>query len=193
MGINEMNKAVFLDRDGVINRMVYNEKTGEYEPPQKIEELYIFDYVFDSLKKLLDDNFLLFVVSNQPDYAKGKTTLENLRQVHNALQKKLLESNISINEYFYCYHHPNGIIKEYTVNCECRKPRTFFVDNAVAKFQINREMSWFIGDRESDIQCGKNSGLNTIFINKNNENNFGADFSVITLKDAVVTILKNKI
>jgi D-glycero-D-manno-heptose 1,7-bisphosphate phosphatase len=184
-----MNKAVFLDRDGVINKMVLNNKTGEFEPPHRVEDLHIFDWVYSSLHKLSENNFYLFLISNQPDYAKGKTSLENIYSVHNALDKNFKEKNVIFKEYFYCYHHPDGIIKEYSVKCKCRKPGTFFIDYAVEKYEIKRDFSWFIGDRENDIQCGKKANLKTIYINRNLTNDYGADFSAENLEKAVDLII----
>jgi D-glycero-D-manno-heptose 1,7-bisphosphate phosphatase len=184
-----MNKAVFLDRDGVINKIVFNEKTGEFEPPHRVEDLIIFDWVFNSLNLLIKNKFDLFLISNQPDYAKGKTSLENLYSVHNTLDRVFLEKSIIFKEYFYCYHHPDGVIKDYSFKCKCRKPGTFFVDYAVEKYEINRDFSWLIGDRESDVLCGKNGSLKTIYINENLRNNFDADFTAKNLEEAVGLII----
>ncbi len=74
-----MNKAVFLDRDGVINKLVFNSERNEFEPPHSVEDFILYSGVLPFLKKLQENDFLLFIVSNQPDYAKGKTTLENLK------------------------------------------------------------------------------------------------------------------
>lgn len=186
-----MNKAVFLDRDGVINKMIFNEKTQEFEPPHKTEDLYIFDWVFKSLDILSKKNFFLFLISNQPDYAKGKTSLENLYSVHEDLDKYFKEKKIIFKEYFYCYHHPDGVIKDYSFKCKCRKPETFFVDYAVEKYEIKRDFSWIIGDRESDVKCGKNAGLKTIYVNKDLKNDFNADFSAENLEKAVDLIISN--
>jgi D-glycero-D-manno-heptose 1,7-bisphosphate phosphatase len=186
-----MNKAVFLDRDGVINKMVFNDNTGEFEPPHTVKDLEIFEWVYSSLHKLSKNNYYLFLISNQPDYAKGKTSLDNLYSVHNALDKNLIENKVFFKEYFYCYHHPDGIVKEYSIKCKCRKPGTFFVDYAIDKYEINRDFSWLIGDRESDIQCGKNAKLKTIFINEHLKNEYSADFSAENLEKAVNFIISN--
>ena len=98
-----MNKAVFIDRDGVINKMIFNKKRNEYQPPFNKEELEIYDGVIDSLKELQAKNFKLFLISNQPDYAKGNTYLENLSEVHNELHNILIENNVSFSEYYYCF------------------------------------------------------------------------------------------
>jgi len=192
-----MNKAVFIDRDGVINKMIFNKKRNEYQPPFNKEELEIYDGVIDSLKELQANNFKLFLISNQPDYAKGNTYLENLSEVHNELHNILIENNVSFSEYYYCFHHPEGIIKEYSYDCECRKPKNYFVIKAVIDFNISKEDSWFIGDRDKDIECGRRSGMKTIRIKSNYyeyRESKEADYTAADLKEAVNIILtKNKI
>lgn len=191
-----MNKAVFIDRDGVINKMIFNKKRNEYQPPFNKEELEIYDGVIDSLKELQANNFKLFLISNQPDYAKGNTYLENLSEVHNELHNILIENNVSFSEYYYCFHHPEGIIKEYSYDCECRKPKNYFVNKAVIDFNISKEDSWFIGDRDKDIECGRRSGMKTIRIESNYyeyRESKEADYTAADLKEAVNIILtKNK-
>lgn len=189
-----MNKAVFLDRDGVINEMIFNDAEMEYEPPHKIENIKLYPGVIESLKKLIDRKYLLFVVSNQPDHAKGKTTLENLYQVKEKI-KDILDSNgIHITEYYYCIHHPEGIVKEYSFDCECRKPKTFFSEKAISDYDILRGLSWMIGDRETDILFGKDSGFRTIKINNKyypQQVNILPDYNAESLEEAVRIILNS--
>lgn len=189
-----MNKAIFLDRDGVINELVYNPKRKEFEPPHEEEDLKLIEGSLNAIKTLFEYGYKMFLISNQPDYAKGKTTLAKLEEVHNKLHNIFSENEIVFSKYFYCYHHPDGIDPEYGIDCECRKPKNFFVKSAVNEFEINTNQSWFIGDRDTDILCGKNSGLKTILI----ENNYDKkkietpDFRVASLKEAVPIILKFK-
>jgi D-glycero-D-manno-heptose 1,7-bisphosphate phosphatase len=190
-----MNKAIFLDRDGVINKMNFNLKTKEYEPPFKKKDVQIYEGVLESLQKLQDNKFKLFGISNQPDYAKGKTSFESLKEVHNELHKILVENNIYFTEYFYCYHHPNGVIPEFSKDCDCRKPKNYFVMKAIADYDIDKRKSWFIGDRDKDVECGISSGLRTIRIQSNYyeyKNNIDADFITADLKEASEIILQNK-
>lgn len=161
-----MKPAIFLDRDGVINKTVFSKRYNEYQPPHSIQEIDYYEDSIKSLKKLNSlDNFLI-VISNQPDYAKGKTSLKNLIHVHYSISEYLEISGIRISDYFYCYHHPKGVVEDYTIKCGCRKPGTDFLDFAVKKFNLNLNDSWMIGDRESDILFGKNGGLKTIYINR---------------------------
>ncbi len=159
-----MNKAVFIDRDGVINELAFNPNNGEFESPHYTDDFVIFPWVIGALKQLLNFGYKLFLVSNQPSFAKGKTSLENIKAIHNILQDTLSKNGVSFSQYYYCYHHPEGIIPEYTCKCECRKPGTLFVAEAKSKFDIDLSSSWFIGDQDTDILCGINAGLCTIAI-----------------------------
>ncbi len=187
-----MDKAIFLDRDGVINYPVLNPKTNQHEAPFEEADLKLFPEVIESLKELKKLNYKLFLVSNQPDYAKGKTTLENLKKVHEKLHLMLVQNNITFNKYYYCYHHPNGIIPEYTLNCECRKPGNLFLMQAKANFGLDFTNSWMIGDSDVDIFCGQSVKVKTIMIKiKESSHRTGQsnpDFVVNNLQEAVKII-----
>lgn len=189
------NKGIFLDRDGVINYLIFNPKTNEYEAPQRVEDLKLFPWTIDSLKKLQSLNYKLFIVSNQPDYAKGKTSLENIFQVHSKLHNIFTKNKIAFAEYYYCYHHPQGVIKDYSIKCECRKPKNFFLRQAKLKYDIDMENSWFVGDRDSDIYCGQSLDLKTILIrleeSKSMANQSKPDYYVDNLQKAVEIINKS--
>lgn len=189
-----MNKAVFLDRDGVINKLVKNSLTKEFEPPHYPEDFKFIDYSFESLKILNQSDFKLILISNQPDYAKGKTSLENLKSVHEFFKKELKKNGIHFDSFNYCYHHPQGIVKEYSFACECRKPKTLFIDKSIREFDIDVNNSWLIGDRDTDILCGQNSGLMTILIlNPDSSDYIGnsnPDYKVENLQKAVEIIAK---
>jgi D-glycero-D-manno-heptose 1,7-bisphosphate phosphatase len=157
-------EAVFLDRDGVLNELVLNPVTGEYEPPHRIEDMKLFPYVFECLEKIQDSGYDLFLISNQPDYAKGKTTLEELKKVHKKFDQLLTSHRIHFREYYYCYHHPQGIAPEYSFECRCRKPKPFFLFKAEKDHNIELGNSYMIGDQDTDIECGKAGGTKTILI-----------------------------
>ena len=157
-----MNRAVFLDRDGVINPPVYNTVTAEYESPHFPEDYSVYPGVLKALKMLSDRNYHLFIVSNQPSYAKGKTTLENIQVIEQLLAEYLSENGINIDKHYYCYHHPDGIVAEYSGICRCRKPGTLFLEDAIEQFNLNAEKCWFVGDRDTDVICGRAMGMRTI-------------------------------
>ena len=188
-----MDKAIFLDRDGVINCLVKNQTTGVYEPPHREEDLDLYPWTLESLKIALEGGFSLFLVSNQPDYAKGKCRLEDLISVHNKLDRIFKENKIIFREYYYCYHHPAGIIAGYSGECECRKPKPFFLKKAEKSYSIDMGKSWMIGDREADIICGRNGGTGTVFVKSEENTGFSsaADFNAGNLLDAVKLIVKS--
>jgi len=161
-----MSKAVFLDRDGVINPPVFNPKTSEFESPHYIEDYSVYPSVLKALRELKDENYHLFVVSNQPSHAKGKIPLENIKAIEQLLSDYLTENGITVDKYYYCYHHPDGVVPEYSYKCKCRKPGTLFLEDAVNRFDLNAEECWFVGDRDTDIECGKAMGMRTILIKR---------------------------
>lgn len=189
-----MNRAVFLDRDGVLNEMILSGGSAEYHPPFTASEVKLYEGVIDSLKILQENNFLLFIVTNQPDHAKGKASLDELMNIREEFQRIFKENNIRFSGQYYCFHHPEGIVPEFSGNCDCRKPGNYFVTEAINEFKIDADRSWFIGDRDKDIICGINSGLRTIRIKSNYYkyiNKTDADFVVNDLKEASEIILKN--
>ncbi|MFA4935796.1 MAG: HAD-IIIA family hydrolase [Candidatus Methanoperedens sp.] len=189
-----MVEAVFLDRDGVLNELVLNPATGEYEPPHRIEDMKLFPFVIECLEKLRKAGYDLFLVSNQPDYAKGKTTLEALEKVHKKFHQLLTLRGIHFRKYYYCYHHPQGIIPEYSYECMCRKPKPFFLFKAEEEHNVELGNSWMIGDRDTDIECGKAGGTKTILIEEplsvNKRGNSMPDYKVKDIREAVEIIIR---
>jgi len=189
-----MKKAVFLDRDGVLNELVINPVTGEYEPPHSSEDLILYPWVIGSLQVLAKSGFELFLVSNQPDFAKGKTKFENLQAVHEKLDGALKSAGIIFLKYYYCFHHPKGFVPEYTFDCVCRKPKPYFILKAAKDYGIDLTNSWMIGDRDSDILCGKSAGVRTILIENIHSSTYhgssNPDFSAANLQIAVQIIIQ---
>jgi D-glycero-D-manno-heptose 1,7-bisphosphate phosphatase len=192
-----MKSAVFLDRDGVIIELVLNPATGEYGPPRTPEDIVLCPDAVDSLRALQDTGFELFLVSNQPDYAKGKTTLENLQAVHKRLDGLLRSYGVRFTEYYYCYHHPDGVVPEYSFVCECRKPKPYFLRLAAEKYNIDLSRSWMTGDRDTDIGCGRTAGTRTILIVYPHSSGYRGssqpDYKTANLKEAVQIILRNQV
>ncbi len=148
-------KAIFLDRDGVINK--------------KSESGYITcwkDFVFlpgaiEGIKKMYDDGYLLFIVTNQQCIGKGLITEEDLQHIHLKMLEKLSSYKIYVKKIYFCPHLESD-------NCSCRKPKTGMVEKAFDEFpEIDIKKSFIIGDDLKDIEMGEKSGLNTILINKN--------------------------
>lgn len=147
-----MVNAIFLDRDGVFNKLVYREDLDDWGAPWTVDEIELVPRI-NTLVSLLSEKYLLFVVSNQPDAAKGYTTYENLMAILHWFEFAYEDE---ITEFYWCLHHPSRC------QCKCRKPGTWSVERAIKKYDIDVANSYFIGDRDIDIECGQAVGLNTI-------------------------------
>lgn len=156
--------AVFLDRDGVLNRNVFNPSTGAWEAPHRPDDFIPVPGVLPALGRLTAAGFRLFLVSNQPDYALGKTSLAALDAIHQRLLAHLAHGGISFTAFYYCRHHPRGIVEGYSGPCICRKPSPHFLQQAASDYLIDLARSWMIGDRASDVACGLAAGARTIRI-----------------------------
>jgi D-glycero-D-manno-heptose 1,7-bisphosphate phosphatase len=199
MGIGRLapaapNRAVFVDRDGVINRNVFNAETGAYESPHRPEDFHLADGAIPALARLETAGFRLFLVSNQPSYAKGKTTLAMLEAVHGRLMDALKAARITFSAFYYCYHHPESKVPGYGGPCSCRKPSPFFLFKARDEFGIDLAQSWMIGDRVTDIECGRAAGVHTIRVAEDHPatrraDEMPAEFEVRDLAQAVDIIL----
>ena len=159
-----MRRAVFLDRDGVLNQLVLNPANGEYESPHHPQDLRILPGVAAAAKAMQAAGFLLFIVSNQPSYTKGKASLEHIKLIAANLEAALRQEGVSITHAFYCYHYPGGLVPEYSVNCACRKPQPGMLLEARTRFALDLENSWLIGDQDTDIECGQRAGCKTVLI-----------------------------
>lgn len=148
-----MNKAVFLDRDGVIN--------VERGYTHRIEDFVILPDVVEYLQLFLKKGYLIIVVSNQSGVAKNLYTQEDVEVVHSFLTNELIKSDIKLSEIYYCIHHPD------VSKCICRKPDSLFVEKALARFNIDPGLSYFIGDKERDIQAAEKAGVKGILIEAN--------------------------
>jgi len=167
-----MQKAVFLDRDGVINV----EKDYLY----KIVDFEFMDGTFESLKKLQENGFLLFVITNQSGISRGFYTIEDFKRLNSWMLDVLAENRIKISQVEYCPHGPED-------ECECRKPKTGMIDNILKKHEIDLEKSWLVGDKTSDIVCAKNANIkNTIQVKSGHdfdEEKSSADYICQSIKD----------
>lgn len=145
-----MLRAVFLDRDGVINRAVV--RSGKPYPPANAAELEILPRVPEALNRIREAGFISIVVTNQPDVARGTTSMADVEAINMALAK-----NLAIDEFSVCYHDSGD-------NCECRKPKPGMLLQAAKKWDIDLATSYMVGDRWRDVEAGQRAGCRTIFI-----------------------------
>lgn len=167
-----MNKAIFFDRDGVLVKPIFHTKTNSYGAPWKVSQLQLYNVT--TLSKLKD--YLLILVSNQPDAEKKNTTYLDLMQIHNKFNEILRSKNIYFKEYCYCFH-----TKEQ--KCKCRKPLPYFILKAIEKYDIDIQNSWMIGDKDTDIECGKAAGTKTIKVRENKGINNLSEIIEVILND----------
>ena len=190
--------AVFLDRDGVINEMVYNPEFGLVDSPANPKEFTLLPGVGDAVRKLNLMGVLVIVVSNQPGVAKGRYSLA----LHNAMTEKmhleLTQAGAKLDAVYYCLHHPEAKLAEYHKVCECRKPKPGMLWQAVRDWNINLPSSYLIGDGVTDIVAGQAVGVSTVFVgsykpyilNELDKQNAHPDYFVNDLTDAVETLQK---
>lgn len=146
-----MNRAVFLDRDGVINRAIVRD--GKPYPPANIDELEILPGVCEALKILRAANYLLIVVTNQPDVARGTVKKLDVEEINTELFSRL-----ALDEIKTCYHDSNE-------GCLCRKPHPGAIFEAAEKYNIDLSKSFMVGDRWRDVEAGQRAGCKTFFVN----------------------------
>ena len=158
----ELRPAVFLDRDGVINEPVLDGRSGKYESPYRPEDVTLAEGAAEALNELHDGGFLLIAVSNQPAAAKGTTTLEALRAVHDRVVELL--GDAQLDDWRYCFHHPEGVVPELTVACDCRKPEPAMILEGADENGADLARSWVVGDSDVDIEAGKRAGVRTILV-----------------------------
>lgn len=163
MGIRTVTEAaVFLDRDGVLNELVLNRDSGRLESPLIPEQFQLVNGVIPALLRLQNAGYALILVSNQPNFALGKCSLETLSQIHQELVTQLLCAGIHFTRFCYCLHHPKGVTPGYSGLCVCRKPSPWFLLRARDELGLSLRHSWMIGDQPTDIQCGRAAGVCTI-------------------------------
>lgn len=199
MGVGALSKAVFkavfLDRDGVINRNVMNPATLAWEAPLTVEDFVLAPNALAALSRLRQAGFLLFLVSNQPNYAKAKASLQTLKNIHRHFLSLLDQQGIEFAAFYYCLHHPRGVVPGHSGPCRCRKPSPFFLLQARDQFGLDLERCWMVGDRASDIDCGQAAGVHTIHVRNQQEDAAvdqdepGAEFQADSLEAAAVIIL----
>ena len=171
--------AVFLDRDGVINRAL--ERASKPYPPRNLAEFEILPEVPDACARLKAAGFLLVVATNQPDVGRGTLKQEVVEEIHAHMLAQLPIDRVEV-----CYHPGQGASQ-----CDCRKPKPGMLRHAAIELNIDLSQSWMVGDRWRDIDCGYAAGCKTIFIDRGyaEELKQKPDFSARNLAEAVDIIL----
>ena len=184
--LSNKQKAIFLDRDGVINKYVgFLRNTGEFE---------LLPGVAKAIKKINESGYLCIVVTNQPVIARGEVTVAELNEIHNKMETLLGLEGCYVDALYYCPHHPHkgyeGEVPELKIDCDCRKPKPGMLLKAAKDFNIDLKRSWMVGDGKNDIIAGKNAGCKTAYV-KREKIEIAADVTVENLLEFVEKIDKN--
>ena len=176
--LKNKQKAVFLDRDGTINKYV-----GFL---RDINDFELIDGVAEAVAKINACGYLAIVVTNQPVIARGEVTVPQLQEFHDKMETLLGAKGAYLDGLYYCPHHPHkgyeGEVPELKIECDCRKPKPGMLLKAAEDFNIDLQNSWMVGDRENDIKAGKGAGCKTALIG---EGEFGQDMTVGSLLEFV--------
>ena len=159
-----MNRAVFLDRDGVLNAAIYNAAEGKLDSPYSLEEFRVLPGAAKAVREINDMGFLAIVVSNQPGVAKGKCSPDLLEAMNDRLTATLAEEGARLDGIYYCSHHPRAVIPSLNVRCGCRKPKPGLLLKAASERDIDLSRSYMIGDQQADIEAGLAAGCRTVLL-----------------------------
>jgi len=162
--MNNSNKAVFLDRDGVINDLVSYSEEGIIDSPNSQKQFKIIDGVGKALTQLKKIGFLLILISNQPGIAKGKYNFGEFKKIKQKMEKSLKQYKIILDGQYYCLHHPDATKLKYKKKCKCRKPQNKMILDAIKDYDIDLTKSFVVGDGLVDMQLAQNSKCRGIFI-----------------------------
>ena len=163
--------AVFLDRDGVINRAVVRD--GRPYPPARLEDVEILSGAISSIQRLAERGYVLIGITNQPDVARGTQSREVVELIN-----AMILSRLPLREIFVCYHDNND-------NCDCRKPKPGLILRAAEKYGLDLSQSWMVGDRWKDIAAGRAAGLKTIFVDYHYAETYEGVPADFTVKDTL--------
>lgn len=174
--LQNKQKAVFLDRDGTINKYV-----GFL---QNIEQFELIEGTAEAIKKINNVGYLAIVITNQPVIARGEVTFEELEDIHKKMETLLGYEGAYLDAIYYCPHHPHkgyqGERPELKIDCNCRKPKPGMLIQAAMDFNIDLSQSWMIGDSDNDIKAGIAAGCRTVLVG---EGEYGQDVTVTSLSD----------
>lgn len=181
--LSNKQKAVFLDRDGTLNKYV-----GFL---RNIDDLELIEGTAEAVRNINNSGYLAIVVTNQPVIARGEVTVLELTEIHNKLETLLGLEGAYIDAIYYCPHHPHkgyeGEIPELKFDCDCRKPKPGMLLQAAKDFNIDLSQSYMVGDSENDILCGKNAGCKTVLIG---QGSFDQDMTAGSLKEFTDTYMR---
>jgi D-glycero-D-manno-heptose 1,7-bisphosphate phosphatase len=161
-----MNKAVFLDRDGVISRLIYHQESGAIDSPFTVSQFQLLPGVGEAISLLNTQGYKVIVVTNQPGIAKNHFSLDTLDQMHRLMRDELKASKAVLDGIYYCPHHPEGDNLLYRMVCQCRKPEPGLLVRAARDLGVDLSQCYMVGDSLTDVQAGQRAGCRTVFLGK---------------------------
>ena len=195
-----MYRGVFLDRDGVINELIYYPEHGVVDSPFTVEQVRLIPGVCEAINKFHELGFKVIIVSNQPGMAKGYLSQGVFDKIRKKMNDELAKEGASCDGEYYCFHHPAAKVARLKTNCECRKPKPGLLLQAAKDLNIDLSRSWMIGDGLTDVQAGKSAGCRTILLGKMkcelcdlmDEQDARPDFVAANLLEAAKLIQRHK-
>ena len=146
-----MKPAIFFDRDGVLNHdLGYVHKPSDFK---------WIDGAIEAIKFLNHNGYLVIIVTNQSGLARGYFSKEDLNNLHNWMNGVLLKKGARVDKIYYCPHHPDGLVENYSIKCSCRKPEPGMIFQAINDLKVEASASFLIGDKESDLQAAQSAGI----------------------------------
>jgi histidinol-phosphate phosphatase family protein len=159
-------KAVFLDRDGVINALVYHQEAGVIDAPFTRSQFKLLPRVPEAIRQLNDLGLRIAIVSNQPGIAKGHMKPEMLKAFERTMLSRIHAAGGRIDGTYYCLHHPEAKVRKLRQRCRCRKPEIGLLKLAAAELHVSLADCYMIGDGIPDLLAGSRAGCRTIFIGR---------------------------
>ncbi len=160
----DRNKAVFLDRDGVINELVYHNEAGIIDSPFTVSQFRLLPAVPAAIGELHAMGFLVVLVSNQPGMAKGHLDQKTFDAIQQEMESALAREGASLDGQYYCLHHPEAKVARFKRDCSCRKPKPGLLLQAAREMSIDLAESWMVGDGLTDVQAGRAAGTKTMLV-----------------------------
>lgn len=194
----ELKKAVFLDRDGVINELIYHQEAGVIDSPFTLEQMTLLPRVGEAIGLLNQAGLKVIVVSNQPGVAKNNFTVDTLDEMNEKMKRELVAQGAVIDGLYCCLHHPDGKNSAYAITCQCRKPEPGMLLQAAEELGVSLDHSYMVGDSLTDIKAGQAAGCRTILLGRQkcqtchlmDEEGVRPDFIIEDLLQAVKAILE---
>ena len=159
-------RAVFLDRDGVINKILFHQDIGVIDSPFTVQQFELLPGVGEAISSLNSMGFKVVVVSNQPGVAKGHFSPETLEKMHERMRELLAAQGARIDAVYYCPHHPEEGAPPHRTRCECRKPEAGLLLQAAREMGLDLRQSYMVGDSITDVQAGERAGCRTLLVGR---------------------------